>query len=265
MPDNFAKCSSLPSTVFPQVAAWQRIWWVVTRFPNRWRNWVRYRCFFRGKLSADKRAAQLKNRNQELEFLVGVAGAIGAGKTSLLNALLEFPKLLPSSNTEAATATVCRIAWNHDNTPGHEFTAEVIFRSKDDIMKELEEVLKAVQDRKELKEREFEGEIERCEAIEAATEIISQGISKVCAVWNLDESEIEDMDLTVESIPKDNEQTMDLLGKTITIFSSDADRFALEVKPYLDSTPTPEGITAWPLIEEVRLCVKSEYSNMKSS
>ena len=203
-------------------------------------------------------SAELESTSKGLEILIGVAGVTGAGKTSTLNALLGFPRLLPSSSTEAATATVCRIAWNHDDTVGHEFRADVIFRSKEDVIKELHEFLDAVHYRKDLRAEDFENESERFEALEEINDIISRGISNVCIVWGLDENEIEDMDLTVESLMRSNDTVVDLLGKTRTIYSSIADEFASEVKPYLDSTALPEGITAWPLIEEVRLYVKSD-------
>lgn len=166
--------------------------------------------------------------------------------------------MLPSSSTEAATATVCRIAWNYDDTEGHEFRADIKFRSMEAVLKELNDVLTAVKDRKNLRAQEFENEDERIEAIEEVTDIISRGISKICAVWGLDEGEIEDTDHTIEAVLAENAQVVDLLGKELTIYSSDPDHFASEVKPYLDSTPTPEGIIAWPLIEEVRIYVKSE-------
>lgn len=175
-----------------------------------------------------------------------------------MNALLEYPELLPSSSTEAATATVCRIAYNHDDTKGREFRADVKFRTKDAVVKELSDVLGAVKDRKELRELDFEDEDERIREIEGLTEIISRGISKACAVWGLDEAEIEDMEYTVEMVLANNQLIVDVLGKDISVYSSDADTFASEVKPYLDSTPTLEGFTAWPLIEEVRIYVKSD-------
>jgi hypothetical protein len=153
---------------------------------------------------------------------------------------------------------VCRIAWNYDNTEGHEFRADVKFRSKETVVKELADVLAAVKDRKDLREQDFEDEEDRIKAIEEVTDIISRGISKICAVWGLDEGEIEDMEHTVESVLADNDHIVNLLGKEMTMYSSDSDSFAAEVKPYLDSTPTPEGITAWPLIEEVRIYVKAE-------
>ncbi|KAL2019192.1 hypothetical protein VTK56DRAFT_9992 [Thermocarpiscus australiensis] len=68
----------------------------------------------------------------------------------------------------------------------------------------------------------------------------------------------EDMDHTVESVLESNQHILNLLKETVNIYSSDAEEFAAQVKPYLDATPTPEGIIAWPLISEVRLYVKSE-------
>ena len=202
--------------------------------------------------------AKVEEESKQLEVLVGVAGATGAGKTSLLNALLEYPELLPSSSTEAATATVCRIAWNYDDTPAEKFRADIKFRSLEAVQKELGEVLTAVGDRKALRNQEFENEKERVEAMEEMNDIVSQGINKICAIWNLDEGEIEDMDHTVESVMGANKQIVDLLGRVLPIYSSDLDQFAAKAKPYLDSTPTPEGIIAWPLIEEVRIYVRSE-------
>ncbi len=201
---------------------------------------------------------KLQEENKGLGILIGVAGATGAGKTSLLNALLEHPELLPSSSTEAATATVCRIAWNHDNTPGNEFRAKIKFRSLEAVKIELDEVLTAVSDRKALRQQEFEDEDERIEAIDERSDFISQRMGKICAVWDLDEREIEDVDCTVESVVGANKQIVDLLGSELSIYCSDPDQFSTEVKPYLDSTPTPDGIIAWPLIEEVRVYVKSE-------
>ncbi|KAK4461591.1 Dynamin family-domain-containing protein [Cladorrhinum samala] len=205
-----------------------------------------------------KQLDDLKNTNDQLEILVGVAGATGAGKTSLLNALLETPELLPSSSQEAATATVCRIAYNTDETSGNEFKAEVVFRSKEDVIKELDDVLRAIQERKDLYKQEFEDEQERIEAINEMTEIIARSISHVCAVWDLDEGDLEEEEYTAVSIIERHPDILMALGTTKIIRSSDCGDFAIQVKPYLDSTQTPEGMTAWPLIKEVRLFVKSD-------
>ncbi|KAK3316074.1 hypothetical protein B0H66DRAFT_534337 [Apodospora peruviana] len=187
-----------------------------------------------------------------------VAGATGAGKTSLLNVLLEIPELLPASSTEAATATVCRIAWKHDDAPGKEFRAEIAFRSWDDVKEELHEIIQAVDERKKIREGEFNDEDERYELMEELTHTISRGVSTIRALWGLDEADIESMTHTAESILGSNEDIVRHLGTTMLVSSSDAEEFAADVKPHLDSTATTEGSTLWPLIREVNIYVESD-------
>ncbi|KAK4105259.1 hypothetical protein N658DRAFT_482787 [Parathielavia hyrcaniae] len=191
--------------------------------------------------------ADVELSNSRPEILVGVAGATGAGKMSLLNALLEYPELLPSSSADAATAT-----------KGSRVSSYIRFRTEEAVVGELSDVLTAFKERKELRTQEFETEDARAEAIDVLNEIISKSINKVCAVWSLDECDIEDKEHTVESIISNNAHVVDLLGTTLRICSDEAEDFANEIKPYLDSTATPDGIMAWPLIEEVRLFVRSE-------
>ncbi|KAK4232611.1 hypothetical protein QBC38DRAFT_450238 [Podospora fimiseda] len=199
---------------------------------------------------------ELRKANDQLEILVGVAGQTGAGKTSLLNVLLETPDLLPSSSQQAATATVCRIAYNCDKTAGHEFRAEFVFRSKEDVVKELNSVLNSIQERQALLAQEFEDEEERIEMLDELNISISRGISQVCAVWDLNKGELEYDQHTAEEIMARNPENVKALDTTKTIYSSDSAAFASEVKPYLDATRTLEGLTAWPLIKEVNIFVK---------
>ncbi|KAK0629060.1 hypothetical protein B0T17DRAFT_574379 [Bombardia bombarda] len=203
-------------------------------------------------------ADELRKKHDEFEILIGVAGATGAGKTSLLNALLQQPELLPSGDMRAATASVCRVAFNHDNRPDHKFRAEVVWRSKEDVEKELGNVFSAVQERKELYEQEFEDEEQRCAAIEEVTQTIADDIGKICTVFEVEESDIENMELTPESILERNNELLQRLGTTLTISSAEPEQFSQDVKPYLDSTATEEGYTVWPLIDEVKLFVKAD-------
>ncbi|KAK3332003.1 hypothetical protein B0T19DRAFT_472983 [Cercophora scortea] len=196
---------------------------------------------------------RLEKSSRDFEFLIGVAGATGAGKTSLLNALLEIPELLPSSSTEAATASVCRVAWNHDTRPGYEFQAEVVFCSRADVAKELDELLSSIKERKELNDQDYENEQEFQTAIEELNESISKGMDKFSRVWGFNEIEIEEelgSTSEAETIINMNPDLARRLGTTMLLHSSNAEEFAAEVKPFLDSTPTPQGYIAWPVIKE---------------
>lgn len=67
--------------------------------------------------------------------VVAVAGATGAGKSSLINALLDEEKLLPTNGMRACTAVVTEICYNLDlNIP---YRAEVEFISHEEWSSEI--------------------------------------------------------------------------------------------------------------------------------
>ncbi|WDK23148.1 hypothetical protein CGRA01v4_14439 [Colletotrichum graminicola] len=71
------------------------------------------------------------------EILVGVVGETGLGKSSLINALLEC-SIVPTSNSEACTATVCIFGWNSDITDGKIFKGKITFKSRETVEVELD-------------------------------------------------------------------------------------------------------------------------------
>ncbi|KAI1429249.1 hypothetical protein F5Y12DRAFT_710154 [Xylaria sp. FL1777] len=70
--------------------------------------------------------------------VLGVVGGTGHGKSSLINALLEETKLVPTNCFRACTAVVTEISWNPSDNPDHRYTAEVEFISIEDWDLELE-------------------------------------------------------------------------------------------------------------------------------
>ncbi|KAK3682583.1 hypothetical protein B0T22DRAFT_484627 [Podospora appendiculata] len=134
------------------------------------------------------------------------------------------------------------------------------FCSREDVAKELGEALNAVKKRRELNEETCENEQEFQSAIEELTESISRGMDKFGRVWGFDENEIEELGSTAEAetIISMNPDLARRLGITMLLSSSNAEEFAAEVKPFLDSTPNPQGYIAWPVIKEVTMYVKSD-------
>ncbi|KAK3402283.1 hypothetical protein B0T20DRAFT_135932 [Sordaria brevicollis] len=200
---------------------------------------------------------EVKKKHREYEVLVGVAGATGAGKSTILNMLLEMPELLPASNSEASTSCACKVSWNNDDDPEHKFIAEIDFRPLDDLKKELGDIFTLI--------AESEGDNDESEAEDYEDLVLQQaetlkgieeGLKKIQAVWGLDKVALKGHDAT--SLIESDKEVLRLLGTTHTIYSADLETFSDLVKPYIDSSPTNEGFKVWPLVMEARLYVKAD-------
>ncbi|KAG8163857.1 hypothetical protein KVR01_005775 [Diaporthe batatas] len=73
--------------------------------------------------------------------VVGVVGVTGAGKSSVINALLDEERLVPTSGLRACTASATEISFNHSDDPSELYRAEVEFISADDWSQELKTLL----------------------------------------------------------------------------------------------------------------------------
>ncbi|KAI0128927.1 hypothetical protein BJ170DRAFT_579822 [Xylariales sp. AK1849] len=88
----------------------------------------------------------LKSGFQPKRTIIGVVGDTGAGKSSLVNALLQEGKVVPTNCLRACTAVVTEISWNESNDPGELFRAEIDFISTDDWCDELQHLFKDLVD-----------------------------------------------------------------------------------------------------------------------
>ena len=78
--------------------------------------------------------------------LIGFMGASGAGKSSLINALLEQDDLLPADDEKACTAVCVEISYNHSKDSNMKFTAKVDRIGEDDWRGEIESLFKDISD-----------------------------------------------------------------------------------------------------------------------
>lgn len=69
--------------------------------------------------------------------VIAVAGGTGAGKSSLINAVLDEEKLLPTNGMRACTAVITEVSWNDIEDPEQAYRAEVEFVSPDEWISEL--------------------------------------------------------------------------------------------------------------------------------
>lgn len=69
--------------------------------------------------------------------VVGVVGNTGAGKSSVINALLDEERLVPTNCMRACTAVVTEISWNTSTKTSDKYRAEIEFIGSSDWEKEL--------------------------------------------------------------------------------------------------------------------------------
>lgn len=81
--------------------------------------------------------AQLESRAQPFKTIVGVVGNTGAGKSSVINALLDEERLLPTNCLRACTASPTEISYNRSDDPDELYRAEIEFIAAEDWIKEL--------------------------------------------------------------------------------------------------------------------------------
>ncbi|OIW33908.1 hypothetical protein CONLIGDRAFT_640982 [Coniochaeta ligniaria NRRL 30616] len=83
------------------------------------------------------RFASLKRKLKETRTVVGILGNTGAGKSSLINALLDEESLIPTNCMRACTAVPTEILFNHDENARHCYRGEAEFITEEDWQKEV--------------------------------------------------------------------------------------------------------------------------------
>ncbi|KAI1175248.1 hypothetical protein F4777DRAFT_598697 [Nemania sp. FL0916] len=197
--------------------------------------------------------------NQSFTVRVGVAGATGSGKTSVLNALLGVQELLPTNNEEAATAVRCNVYFNDDTRPEYAFRCHIKFKPKQALEIRLEQFFKDLESRNMLA-ASHDGSPEDEDALRTLQASLRHTSEMISIVFGLQHHEIEGLD--PEAILNSNPAAMDMLGTVKAFNSSKAEEISKMTKPYTDSTVAYHNesgtrFAAWPLIEEVDLFLKS--------
>ena len=75
--------------------------------------------------------------------IIGVVGNTGAGKSSVINAMLDEERLVPTNCMRACTAVVTELSYNYEQQP---YRAEIEFITVEDWRKELETLFRDLLD-----------------------------------------------------------------------------------------------------------------------
>ncbi|KAI1502724.1 Dynamin family-domain-containing protein [Biscogniauxia marginata] len=74
----------------------------------------------------------LRERAKPTRTLIGVVGSTGSGKSSVINAVLDEERLVPTNCMRACTAVITELSWNYCEDPHELYRAEVEFITKED-------------------------------------------------------------------------------------------------------------------------------------
>lgn len=199
-----------------------------------------------------KRVNKVGGKPQQIRTVVAVAGATGAGKSSLINALLDEQKLLPTSGFRACTAVVTEISYNTSTDPEKAYRAEVEFISQDEWASELNLLFADLVENKKLSPAYLDANVEAGIAY-----------AKIRAVFpDMKDSMIE----TANAAQLAKRQAVaSVLGKTRKMSCGKAQDLYKEIRKYLDSNdretkggPKEEKDMAyWPLIKVVKIYTRA--------
>ncbi|KAI7000145.1 hypothetical protein KC360_g724 [Hortaea werneckii] len=166
----------------------------------------------------DVRRLAVKNRT-----VVGVVGNTGAGKSSVINAMLDEECLVPTNCMRACTAVVTELSYNHSNSETSRYRAEIQFIEPEEWRKELKILFEEVFDEN--------GTITR----EISNPDSQAGIAyaKIRAVYHRHTKEML-ANSTIDSLMRAKSVT-DVLGTTRRINEKEPHDFYRRLQNYVDS------------------------------
>ena len=185
--------------------------------------------------------------------VVGVVGATGAGKSSVINAMLDEERLVPTNCMRACTAVVTEISYNHSEDV--RYRAEIEFIARQDWAKELKVLFQDLFD--------GSGQVSR----DCTNEDSDAGIAyaKIRAVY----PKLTKEDMTNATIEKLMQHgNVNCLGTERSLENDDSLVFYRKLQYYVDSKEKSTAkdkfdkektreMEFWPLIKVVRLYVKA--------
>ncbi|KAK3504497.1 Dynamin family-domain-containing protein [Neurospora crassa] len=194
--------------------------------------------------------------------VVGVVGSTGAGKSSVINAVLNQESLVPTNGMRACTATITEIQYNDADDSEESFRGEVHFVTEDEWMKELHILLDDLQAPGENRSGESSTGAEFFGS-ESAPAVAYDKIR--CVYPHLLRDDILKRKFTPQDLAQDP-SVAGVLGTVKEIRARTIKEFNEKLQVYIDSKEKTKGrqkdsdrtTEFWPLIKVVRLFVKSK-------
>jgi hypothetical protein len=194
----------------------------------------------------------LLTENVDTPTIIGVVGNTGAGKSSVINAMLDEEKLVPTNCMRACTAVVTEISWNSSEDPDAKYRAKIEFINASEWEKDLRLSFEEMMD--------GNGNVSReCSNPESEAGV---AYAKMKAVYPYKTKE-DFASSSVEQLMAEP-SVKQVLGKTRDIEKARLEPFYKELQRFVDSNEKKlakgekKQMEFWPLIKVVKLYVKAD-------
>ncbi|KAG2439503.1 hypothetical protein HXX76_004857 [Chlamydomonas incerta] len=172
---------------------------------------------------------------------IGVVGDTGAGKSSLLNALLGEEDILPTNAMRASTG--CPIELSYSASAAYH--AEVEFQTKEEWEKHLDKLMSDLLDE--------HGVIQVVRGDGAVSGRSEAGVAQAMLEAVYGQPLIRSPGLTADKLRAHSNRITQLLGKMEPIRHGDSKKFREKVGVYVDSHNKATSLQAWPIVKVCRI------------
>ncbi|KDN64450.1 hypothetical protein CSUB01_00407 [Colletotrichum sublineola] len=196
-------------------------------------------------------------------FVIGVLGATGSGKSSLINAILDEERIVPTNCMRACTAVITEISWNQSEDPAKKYRAEIEFITQAEWTTEVISLRRDILD----PNGRISPDVRNAESDAG----IAYAVLKTVYPEHTD-AEFRDTDPAVLA---SFERVQEVIGTTQVVEEAECDSFYSKIQSFVDSqekrgqngletantanaTPQKQSMAFWPLIKVVRVFLKSD-------
>ncbi|KAB5570663.1 hypothetical protein GE09DRAFT_715764 [Coniochaeta sp. 2T2.1] len=193
---------------------------------------------------------KLQKQTIPKQTVVGVFGNTGAGKSSLINAVLGEDSLVPTSGMRACTAVVTELSWDENEDPRRKYIAEVQFITADDWAAELRVIIDDVP---------LAG-VQAETFLPSSDPEVAAAMAKISAVYpDLDHNVLKQGAGAIDQLVG-YPSVKELLGVTNHLYADSAQALHAQLNPFIDSRQngkSTSSMSTWPLIKVVRIFTRS--------